>query len=56
VVSGEHDFLFPPKWGKVTADAIAGARHVVLANSGHFAHVEEPVAFARAISTFVRSP
>jgi proline iminopeptidase len=53
VATGRHDFLFPPKWGQRTADAIAGARHVVFERSGHFAHVEEPAAFAAAVADFV---
>ncbi len=56
VATGRHDFLFPPKWGEVTASAIPGARHVVLEGSGHFAHVEEPAAFAAAVADFVTGP
>lgn len=56
VATGRHDFLFPPKWGQLTADAIAGARHVVFERSGHFAHVEEPAVFAAAIADFVAGP
>jgi pimeloyl-ACP methyl ester carboxylesterase len=55
VITGRHDWLFPPKWAQVTADAIASARVVVLEKSGHFAHVEEPEVFAAAVAAFVRS-
>jgi len=53
VATGRHDFMFPPKWGAITAAAIPGARHVVFERSGHFAHVEEPAAFAAAVADFV---
>jgi proline iminopeptidase len=56
VATGRHDFLFPPKWGEATAAAIPGARHVIFERSGHFAHVEEPAAFAAAIADFVAGP
>ena len=56
VATGRHDFLFPPKWGEVTASAIPGAKHVVFERSGHFAHVEEPAAFAAAVADFVVGP
>jgi proline iminopeptidase len=56
VATGRRDFLFPPTWGQATADAIPGARHVVFERSGHFAHVEEPAAFAAAVADFVTGP
>lgn len=56
VATGRYDFLFPPKWGEVTAAAIPGARHVVFERSGHFPHVEEPAAFAAAVADFVAAP
>jgi len=53
IATGRHDFLFPPRWGELTAAAIPGARHVIFERSGHFAHVEEPAAFAAAVGDFV---
>lgn len=53
VAIGRHDFMFPPKWGQITADAIPDAKLVVFEQSGHFAHVEEPAAFAAAVADFV---
>jgi proline iminopeptidase len=55
VITGRHDWLFPPKWAQVTADAIVDARVVVLEESGHFAHLEQPQAFAAAVGAFVRA-
>jgi proline iminopeptidase len=54
VITGRHDWLFPPKWAQVTAAALADARVIVLEESGHFAHLEQPQAFAAAVATFVR--
>jgi proline iminopeptidase len=56
VITGKRDWLFPPKWARLTARAIKGARVVVLPKSGHMAHVEEPEAFAKAIVDFVNGP
>ena len=53
VITGRHDWLFPPKWAQVTADALPDARVVVLEASGHFGHVEEPAAFTSAVAAFV---
>ncbi len=53
VAVGRHDFLFPPKWGQVIVDAIAGAKLVVFEHSGHMAHIEEPVAVADAFAQFI---
>lgn len=53
VAIGRHDFLFPPKWGQITADALPNGKLVIFEQSGHFAHVEEPAAFAAAIAEFV---
>lgn len=53
VIAGRHDFLFGPKYAQLTADAIDGATAVILPNSGHLGHLEEPAAFAQAIAAFV---
>lgn len=53
VLVGRHDFICGPRWAQQLADGIPGARQVVLENSGHFGHLEEPQAFAQAITDFV---
>jgi proline iminopeptidase len=54
VVSGEHDWLMQPRLsGDVLAANIAGARHVVFEQSGHFPFIEEPEAFLAVVRTFL---
>lgn len=42
VVSGAHDFIWPPALGRRTAARIAGARFEVLTEAGHFPHLQTP--------------
>ncbi|MCP2360089.1 pimeloyl-ACP methyl ester carboxylesterase [Nonomuraea thailandensis] len=53
VVAGRHDVICGPRWAGELAAGIPRADLVVLENSGHLGHVEEPDAFARAVTTFV---
>jgi proline iminopeptidase len=53
VLVGRHDFVCSLPFARELATGIPGARLVVFARSGHFAHLEEPEAFAAAISAFV---
>jgi proline iminopeptidase len=55
VIVGRHDFICGPRWSQEIHDLIAGSRLVILENSGHFGHLEEPQAFAEAVTDFVRS-
>ncbi|TYB61478.1 alpha/beta fold hydrolase [Nonomuraea sp. PA05] len=55
VIAGRHDVICGPRWAEELAGGIPGAELVMLENSGHLGHVEEPEAFARALTTFVRS-
>ncbi|WP_250004544.1 alpha/beta fold hydrolase [Actinoplanes sp. M2I2] len=48
VIVGAHDFICGPGWAALLHDGIAGSRLVELKASGHFGHIEEPVAFADA--------
>jgi proline iminopeptidase len=52
VMAGAHD-MAPPEKVKVLADGMPHARFVVFEHSGHFAPVEEPVAFAAAVYDFL---
>ncbi len=52
VVSGAHDML-PPTKGQELADGLADSTFLVFEASGHFAPVEEPEAFRRAVWEFL---
>jgi proline iminopeptidase len=52
VIAGAKDAA-PPAKVKEIADGIAGATFVVLEGSGHFAPLEEPEAFRRAVFEFL---
>ncbi|MFJ4468956.1 alpha/beta fold hydrolase [Streptomyces sp. NPDC089424] len=55
VVVGRHDFICGVRWAEELHRLIPDARLLVLENSGHFGHIEEPEAFARAVTGFVAS-
>ncbi|MGW3290245.1 alpha/beta fold hydrolase [Streptomyces sp. NPDC001002] len=55
VVVGRHDFICGMKWAQELHGLIPGAELLVLENSGHFGHIEEPEEFAGAIAGFVAS-
>jgi 3-oxoadipate enol-lactonase len=52
VVSGAHDFIWPPASGREVADRIAGARFEILADSGHFPHIQTPADVAAMADGF----
>ena len=52
VVSGEHDFIWPPDSGREVAAQIKGARFEVLAEAGHFPHLQTPAALAALADRF----
>ena len=54
VLVGRHDPICAPRWAALLHAGIPGARRAVLEDSGHFGHLEEPAAFARAVADFVR--
>lgn len=54
VVTGARDFMCGPVPARELADAIDGATLVVLPDAGHYAHVEQPAAFGRALADFAR--
>ncbi|HEY0537303.1 MAG TPA: hypothetical protein VGD53_03000 [Actinoallomurus sp.] len=49
-VVGRHDVIRGPRWASEPHDRIPGSTLVVLGDSGHFGHLEEPWAFARAVA------
>lgn len=53
VVVGAKDFITPPGRSQELVAGIAGAQLVTLPNSSHMGAVEEPEAFAAAVSAFV---
>ncbi len=53
ILWGKYDRVVPPAIGDAYAKAIAGARKIVLENSGHLPHVEEPDLFTARITEFV---
>jgi len=53
VVVGRHDFICGVRWAEELHTLIPGSRLLILEDSGHFGHVEQPAEFARAVSAFV---
>ncbi|MFF8910811.1 alpha/beta fold hydrolase [Streptomyces olivaceoviridis] len=54
VVVGRHDVICGPRWGLELDELIPDSRLLVLENSGHMGHIEEPERFADAVRDFVR--
>ena len=54
VIVGAKDWLTPEHRANELVQSIAGAQLLVLANSGHLGHVEEPAIFAAAIAELAR--
>jgi pimeloyl-ACP methyl ester carboxylesterase len=52
VIAGAHDML-PPERVKVLADGLPSAKFVTFEKSGHFAPVEEPEGFRKAVLDFL---
>jgi pimeloyl-ACP methyl ester carboxylesterase len=44
------------RWAEELHELIPGSELVILENSGHFGHLEEPEAFAKAVVAFVEAP
>ncbi|MER5513652.1 alpha/beta hydrolase [Streptomyces sp. NPDC002763] len=55
VLAGRHDFICGVRWAEELHGLIPGSQLLILENSGHFGHIEEPAAFARAVTGFVTS-
>jgi 3-oxoadipate enol-lactonase len=52
-VTGAHDFIWPPETGKRLASLIPGAQFAVIANAGHFPHIQTPKEFASLVIAFL---
>lgn len=53
VTSGAHDFLWPPAVGRGVAALIPGARFEVMADAGHFPHLQAPATVVRLARDFL---
>ncbi|WP_446040380.1 alpha/beta fold hydrolase [Streptomyces sp. SID1121] len=53
VVVGRHDVICGVRWAEELHRLIPGSDLLILEDSGHFGHLEEPAAFARAVTRFV---
>lgn len=53
VISGEHDFICGPRWGRMLHAGIAHSDFLLLQDSGHMGHIEEPGVFTDAVTAFV---
>ncbi|MEU8951573.1 alpha/beta hydrolase [Streptomyces sp. NPDC048489] len=53
IVVGRHDVICGVRWSEELHRLIPGSELLVLENSGHFGHLEEPEAFASAVTRFV---
>jgi 3-oxoadipate enol-lactonase len=54
VVVGADDALTPPSAAETLRQGIAGAQLVVVPDAGHMSNLEQPVAFALAVWSFLR--
>ncbi|MER7930235.1 alpha/beta hydrolase [Streptomyces sp. NPDC096057] len=54
VIVGRHDVICGIRWGRELAELIPDSRLLVLENSGHMGHIEEPEQFTAAVRDFVR--
>lgn len=55
VLVGAADFICGPRWARMIHEAIPGAQIVVLDETGHLGHIEDPKQFATAVVTFLAS-
>lgn len=53
VLVGDHDFICGPKWGENLHDSCSNSELVHFAQSGHFAHLEQPEEFLGAVLAFL---
>lgn len=53
-IAGSEDGSTPPDLVRETVDLIPGSQFTLLRRAGHLPHVEQPEAFAEALSRFIR--
>ncbi|WP_051179422.1 alpha/beta fold hydrolase [Nocardia concava] len=56
IIVGRHDVICGPRWAEELHTLIPDSRLVILENSGHMGHLEEPKRFTSAVLDFVFSP
>jgi proline iminopeptidase len=56
VLVGRHDPVCSLRWSTALHDGIPGSKLAVFERSGHFAHIEEPAAFAGAVQGWLMTP
>jgi proline iminopeptidase len=54
ILVGQDDFVCPPSRARIMHEGIPNSELVVLEESGHFAHAEEPEAFFEAVRGWLR--
>lgn len=52
IMAGEHDFICGPRCAEPLNDILPNSTLVRVPDSGHFIHIEQPGAFAEAVSNF----
>jgi pimeloyl-ACP methyl ester carboxylesterase len=55
VVAGRYDIVCGPRWAMELHSLIRDSRVLILEQSGHFGHLEEPGEFTDGVMGFVRS-
>jgi proline-specific peptidase len=55
VITGDRDFISGPVVSGWISSNVRGSKLVVIEHAGHFAHLEQPAAFAAAIDAFAPS-
>ncbi len=55
VICGKEDKMTPPSFSEYIRDNIPGAKLVLIPDAGHFAMLENPIAFNKTIADFVSS-
>jgi pimeloyl-ACP methyl ester carboxylesterase len=55
VITGDEDFICGPVCADEIARGIDGSRKVIVADSGHWIHVEQPEAFETEVAEFLES-
>jgi 3-oxoadipate enol-lactonase len=53
VISGRHDFIWPPEMGRRVADLLTRATFLELADAGHFPHLHTPELLSDAALRFL---
>lgn len=53
-IAGSEDGVTPPDLVRETADLIPGSRFALIRRGGHFPFVEQPIAYAETLTTFLK--